>query len=638
MRAAFLVMGTDFPIRSKAAGWCRAAAALVVSVLVLIAGPAFGEVLEMQRALRVEGDGGFARDGHGAVTVDLPDEWQPSRPQFGSVVWYRVGFDAPGVPDRAKLFAVAIERACSTAEVFLNGVQVYGSRNAAATMPRSCTRPLLLTLPGPLFKPVGNLLDIRVAGFPADQVASRDHAVGVSTILVGPQDVLAARHERRLALAVTLPQVETAMLFIVGLFVAGFGWLYRPRSSLWYFGGLIIAWSLMVARTWAADLPWSQPDVELVYGSPFSLVVLAGVQFFIRFTGHRYPRIDVVLLAQCLVMPASLALAGANQVRLLSAFWLLLLAAELVAGIAFFLVETWRLRRRRFRAVVAMVGVGAAAMGFEIASPLLPPWTSPVAGALAQTAIGLLLIGVGLSRIKRSGQRPVPVVTDQRDFEARVREATAQIERNFAQLADMKVEQVTERERKRIAADLHDDLGAKLLTIVHTSDNDRISTLAREALEEMRLSVRGLTGKPVRLADAIGDWRAEVVARLSQSGIEANWSSPADEDVPQTLSARAFVQTTRILREAVSNTIKHSGASQCAVRCLVADGDFQLVVQDNGNGIPMELDGRMDGGHGLASMKSRAKQLQGQCLMESGPGYGTVIRLTIPLDAHVELV
>ena len=47
-----------------------------------------------------------------------------------------------------------------------------------------------------------------------------------------------------------------------------------------------------------------------------------------------------------------------------------------------------------------------------------------------------------------------------------------------------RVEQVTEKERKRIAADLHDDLGAKLLTIVHTSDSERISTLAREALEE----------------------------------------------------------------------------------------------------------------------------------------------------------
>ena len=92
------------------------------------------------------------------------------------------------------------------------------------------------------------------------------------------------------------------------------------------------------------------------------------------------------------------------------------------------------------------------------------------------------------------------------------------------------------------------------------------------------------------------------------------------------------MQTTRILRESVSNVIKHSGARPAArCSCGVADGDVQLVVRDNGNGIPMELDGRLDRGHGMASMKRRAKQLQGQCLVESGPGYGTVIRLTIPL-------
>jgi len=215
-------------------------------------------------------------------------------------------------------------------------------------------------------------------------------------------------------------------------------------------------------------------------------------------------------------------------------------------------------------------------------------------------------------------------------LEQRVREATAEIERNFRQLSELKVEQVTERERKRIAADLHDDLGAKLLTIVHTSDSERISTLAREALEEMRLSVRGLTGKPVRLADALGDWRAEVIARLGQAGIDGTWDAP--EDLPQTLSARAYVQTTRILREATSNVIKHSGASSCSVTAVIADGDFQLTVQDNGDGISDQIDGRLDRGHGLASMKNRAKQLQGQCLVESGPGYGTVIRLTVPLD------
>jgi two-component system sensor histidine kinase UhpB len=169
---------------------------------------------------------------------------------------------------------------------------------------------------------------------------------------------------------------------------------------------------------------------------------------------------------------------------------------------------------------------------------------------------------VGLRLVQQHGRALQHAEQGKLQLEERVREATAEIERNFRQLAELRIEQVTERERKRIAADLHDDLGAKLLTIVHTSDSDRISTLAREALEEMRLSVRGLTGRPVRLADALGDWRAEVVSRLAQAGIEADWSAP--EDLPQTLSARAYVQTTRILREATSNIIKHSGASHCA--------------------------------------------------------------------------
>ena len=76
---------------------------------------------------------------------------------------------------------------------------------------------------------------------------------------------------------------------------------------------------------------------------------------------------------------------------------------------------------------------------------------------------------------------------------------------------------------------------------------------------------------------------------------------------------------------------KDSLASHCKFRSSVGERDFGLLIQDNGKGIPMELDGKLDRGHGMSSMKHRAKQLQGQCLVESGPGYGTVIRLTLPL-------
>jgi len=85
------------------------------------------------------------------------------------------------------------------------------------------------------------------------------------------------------------------------------------------------------------------------------------------------------------------------------------------------------------------------------------------------------------------------------------------------------------------------------------------------------------------------------------------------------------------VREAVSNIIKHSRATRCSVRCRIADGYFAMTIQDNGRGIPMELDGKLDGGLGMSNMKRRAKQMRGQCLVQSGPGYGTVIALTVPL-------
>jgi signal transduction histidine kinase len=291
--------------------------------------------------------------------------------------------------------------------------------------------------------------------------------------------------------------------------------------------------------------------------------------------------------------------------------------------------------RRRMRALWVMavlMGVTTVAGAIEFISQ----WTGtrPLASHIAQLLMPVVFVLVGLRLVQQHGRALNHAVHDKAVLEQRVREATAEIERNFHQMAELRVEQVTERERKRIAADLHDDLGAKLLTIVHTSDSERISTLAREALEEMRLSVRGLTGRPVRLADALGDWRAEVVSRLAQAGIEGEWEAP--EDLPQTLSARAYVQTTRILREATSNIIKHSGASHCTVTASITEGDFLFIVQDNGDGIAPQTEGRLDRGHGLASMKNRAKQLNGQCLVESGPGYGTVIRLTLPLDSATQ--
>jgi signal transduction histidine kinase len=356
------------------------------------------------------------------------------------------------------------------------------------------------------------------------------------------------------------------------------------------------------------------------------------VQFLLRHADREKKWANWVLPLQCLVMPVSLALLGPHQLNLGLQVWGFVFALELLAAVVVHLLHLRSTSTRSFWTMcVVIVLLAAGELGTWVGLQADLPWLNAAMHLVAPVVLGLL----GLRLVQQRRRALESAEASRMLLEQRVAEVKADIEANYRQLSDLRVTQVTDRERKRIAADLHDDLGAKLLTIVHTSESERISTLAREALEEMRLSVRGLTGKPVRLEDALGDWRAEVISRLGQASIEAVWTMPI-ESLPQTLQARAFVQTTRILREAVNNIIKHSGASQCAVRCQVAEGDFQLVIQDNGKGIAEVVDGRLDRGHGLSSMKGRAKQLQGQCLVESGPGYGTVIRLTVPLETAAQ--
>ena len=563
--------------------------------------------------------------------VSLPDDWSESRPHVRAPAWYRLRFDAVGVRDRNQLLGLLIERVCGNVEVQLNGQRLFAAGRTTDPISQDCERPRLVALPAALLEDRGNALDLRVAGYSLEQVASRQRAAGLSAPLVGPFAELHARHERLTLMKSTLPQVASAALLLMGTVVFVMGWWHRRESHLAYFGGLCIGWSLITARLWWPGIGLPNYDTELLLVALVPLVALCAVQFLLHFANRRSRPIEVALLAQSAIVPASLLLAGPMRVNMIASSWYVMLAVQVLVAMAFYLHITWRERRRDFwPMLVVLAGIGVM-VGIELAGQ--QELLSDDLRVLPHVAIPLGFLGLGVWLVQQYGQAFQTAEDLRASLEVRVREATAVMERNYAQMAETRVEQVTQQERKRIAADLHDDLGAKLLTIVHTSESERISTLAREALEEMRLSVRGLTGKPVKLIDALGDWRAEVVGRLSQTGVEGDWQAPVDE-LPQTLSARAYVQTTRILREAVNNIIKHSGASRCSIRCTISSGDFQLKIQDNGKGIPLELDGRLDRGHGMSSMKHRAKQLQGQCLVESGPGYGTVIRLTIPLEKH----
>ncbi len=187
-------------------------------------------------------------------------------------------------------------------------------------------------------------------------------------------------------------------------------------------------------------------------------------------------------------------------------------------------------------------------------------------------------------------------------------------------------------ERLRIAGDLHDDLGAKLLAIAHAQPIGPVAALARQARDEMRLSLRDMASDGVVLADALADWRAETVSRLNAAGIGVDWR--ADEPPSGDLvAARPVGQLTRVLREAVSNVIRHSGARRCQIVVRLDGAHLRLSVTDDGRGLAAES-ATAGGGHGLPNIERRVRKLGGSHRFLTPPGGGTTLTVEVPLAAH----
>ncbi len=584
--------------------------------------------VRITEALAVESSGPQFPVDQSSAAVSLPHHWIDRHLELPVHMWYRLRFDRPAGVSADAVLGVAIPRVCSTFALRLNGRAVLDRGVRDDHHANLCHRPQLVALPVAGLRERGNLLDIQVSGWPLRSVPAREREGGLSDVVVGAYAQLEPAQARSIFWRIDAVRTINGVLGTLAVLLLTLAFLRRRDPPPYYLGMAALLWALLSARVWTEQLPLPTGVWIFVSMPAMALGLTLAVQFLLSYAGLRSRAIEAALAVQCVMVPLSQWLAGPHLLFPLARAWQMLLLIELAAAVALYLRTTAGQGRRDFAGMAALVLAVLALLAAEAAvqNAWLP--TPPV--SLLHLLLPVLAIALVLRLMWAFVYALRAAEADRTALEARVREAAGEIERKFQQLAEARVEQVTVRERKRIAADLHDDLGAKLLTIVHTSESDRISTLAREALEEMRLSVRGLTGRPMRLGDALADWRSETVSRLGQANVEIDWKSPVEETDVE-LPARSYVQTTRIIREAVSNIIKHSGASHCKVRCAVTEDAFGINIQDNGNGIPMELDGKLDRGHGMSSMKGRAKQMQGQCLVESGPGYGTVIRLTLPL-------
>jgi signal transduction histidine kinase/streptogramin lyase len=222
-------------------------------------------------------------------------------------------------------------------------------------------------------------------------------------------------------------------------------------------------------------------------------------------------------------------------------------------------------------------------------------------------------------------------------------------------LKRLEQERVLERERTRIAQDLHDSMGAKLCRISFLSEHARnCQTVPGELLEDIR-SISDDSREVLQSLDEIvwavnpqKDTLDHLVCYIGQfaqeyfkrTGIECELEMPPR--VPaQSLSSQSRHHLFLAVHEALANILKHSQATRARIAMSCHNGDFTIKVSDNGTGFDHassqseSLVSAAGFCNGLGNMQRRMTDLGGRCLVDSRIGHGTTIQFLLYLEKHV---
>jgi signal transduction histidine kinase len=205
-----------------------------------------------------------------------------------------------------------------------------------------------------------------------------------------------------------------------------------------------------------------------------------------------------------------------------------------------------------------------------------------------------------------------------------------------------------ERERGRIAKDIHDDLGSSLTRIMMLGERAEEGLANRE---EVGVHVGKIVSSARRTVQALDEivWAVNP-ENDTLDGLVEYISHYADEffedtgvscrlEIPVQLPALPISAEVRhdlflVVKEAFNNILKHAGATEVRVQVACADNRVEIVVADNGRGFDAATVSSSRGGNGLRNMRKRLTGLDGQFDVTSGPGQGTRLTLSARMATH----
>lgn len=190
--------------------------------------------------------------------------------------------------------------------------------------------------------------------------------------------------------------------------------------------------------------------------------------------------------------------------------------------------------------------------------------------------------------------------------------------------SDIEKQKVRLHERKRVMDDLHDNLGAMLLTMTYNADSKPDREQAQNALRLLRDTVYFSSNEEdVYFLDLVNRCRAELEERLKNKSTNHNWKISIPHELK--LNSEQSLAISYVLREAFTNAIKHAAPDCIDVIILIRNWKVSIkIINDNS-----DMSNKWEGGVGINSIKRRCKSINAHCKWNVDVGK-TCLELTVP--------
>lgn len=284
--------------------------------------------------------------------------------------------------------------------------------------------------------------------------------------------------------------------------------------------------------------------------------------------------------------------------------------------------------------VLALLLVGLASIVFDLF--LFPPPSRFVLQA-SVLAPPLTTFGI-LFEIALQGRRLNQEAEGARsDLERQVLEQDASLLRSSQLLRHQERQIAVDAERQRLLRDMHDGVGGVLTHLLLDVRGARLGPQEIEqglqaAVDDLRNMASAIDTGNEPIDEALAMFRERMAGRLARAGIAFDYRCALPAPAPS-LDARRLLSLYRLLQEGVANSLRHAAPSRIDLTAEAAGGGaIRIRLEDDGAGFaPDAAAGSPGEGRGLANMRRRAAQMGGDLTIESAPGNGAKLVLTIPI-------